>query len=199
MEIPATLRHRYYILRHGQSEANREELIVSDPGRGVPEFGLTAEGRVQVARTVRTARRAGALGSSLRFHSSDFRRARESAEIAAAELEHTGGVQLEPGLRERFFGSWDGTSTGNYPRVWAEDPGCSHPADWRVEPVEAVLERALEVILRIEGEGEPSEVVLVTHGDVAQILLAAFGGMGPRRHREVPHLGTGELRALTRA
>lgn len=194
MGAPGALRHRYFILRHGQSEANREELIVSDPGRGVPGFGLTDEGRDQVTRSV-----CGVpdLGPEIRIHSSDFRRARESAEIAAQVLGHTAGIRLEPGLRERYFGSWEGTSTGNYPKVWAEDPGATHPGEWRVEPVEAVLERAVAVIRRAEEVGDPGTVLLVTHGDVAQILLAAFAGQGPRRHREIAHLGTGELRALT--
>jgi broad specificity phosphatase PhoE len=39
-------------------------------------------------------------------------------------------------------------------------------------------------------------VVLVSHGDVLQILQTAFEGLDPSKHRSIPHLPTAELRQL---
>ena len=42
---PPTLRNKYYGLRHGESMANLEGIISSDPGRGTTIHGLTETGR----------------------------------------------------------------------------------------------------------------------------------------------------------
>src|SRR5688500_18160549 len=99
------LGNTYYALRHGKSLANEAEMIVSDPDQGVPGYGLSEEGRRQVASAVGKAREGHALDHNTLIVSSDFARARESAEIAAGIL-GTEDIILTPKLRERFFGSW---------------------------------------------------------------------------------------------
>jgi hypothetical protein len=45
--IPKGLKNRYFALRHGQSEANVENIISSLPARGTTIHGLTQLGREQ--------------------------------------------------------------------------------------------------------------------------------------------------------
>lgn len=44
-----------------------------------------------------------------------------------------------------------------------------------------------------------ADVLLVSHGDVLQILQTYTGGTDPRLHRQLPHLNTGEVRQLATA
>ncbi|CAN0370664.1 unnamed protein product, partial [Scytosiphon promiscuus] len=82
------LKNRYYALRHGQSVANMEGIISSDPEVGSVKHGLTTNGRTQ-ARVAATAL-IEVVGrdrlDSLVFVSSEFLRARQTAEECRAAL-----------------------------------------------------------------------------------------------------------------
>ena len=84
--LPAllTLRHTYVALRHGQSEANVAGLISSDPAIATVTHGLTPTGRAQALSSV--ALLAALPVTKCIFLTSDFTRARETAEIAHAGL-----------------------------------------------------------------------------------------------------------------
>ena len=95
-EVPG-LRQRYYVLRHGQSLANVEGIISSDPRVARVEHGLSAVGREQAAAAaaavVQEAERTGAEGVAI--VSSDFRRAWQTASsVRAAVL--AAGVRVWP-------------------------------------------------------------------------------------------------------
>ena len=76
------LKNHYFALRHGESMANVEGLIVSTPENGVPNYGLSDNGKNQVRQSVTSAKKSKLLNASTLIISSDFKRARESAEIA---------------------------------------------------------------------------------------------------------------------
>jgi broad specificity phosphatase PhoE len=116
------LRNRWFALRHGWSEANALGIIVSLPERGVPGFGLSEKGRLQVRASCRPERLAalGLTREATLVLSSDFRRARETAELLC-ELNGLAPPVIEPRLRERSFGELElGPSTG-YETIWARD------------------------------------------------------------------------------
>ncbi len=182
---------RVFGLRHGESLANVEGIVLSDPARGCAGFGLTARGRAQV----RAAVAAAALPAPVQVVSSDFLRARESAEEAAAAL---GGapVELARELRERWFGAWEGTSNVNYTRVWERDALDPEHTEQGVESVTSVLARALALVRRLTAEPRAGSLLLVSHGDTLQILETGLLGLDPRTHRaRVPWVNA-ELRAL---
>src|SRR5437762_5332003 len=84
------------LVRHGETDWNRD-------GRwqGGSDTSLNDVGREQ-ARAL-----ADQLdGDIAAVYSSDLARARETAEIVAAKLDLA--VQIDPRLRERGFGSWEG-------------------------------------------------------------------------------------------
>jgi probable phosphoglycerate mutase len=201
------LKNRYSIMRHGQSKANLRGIIVSRAeADAAGDYGLSDLGREQVL----AAARASGLPPQTRIYSSDFTRAAQTAHLVR---EHLGspGIVLTPALRERDFGTWDGTSTGNYEHVWAADearadagsagegPAHEGPAhgDHGVESVHAVLGRATALIMELERQHSGRDILLVSHGDTLQILQAGFGRMDPARHRRLPHLDTAEIRRMS--
>lgn len=182
------------VLRHGESTANVEGVIVSAPGpRALVEVGLTARGREQARAAAGLAREQG-LGSETIVVTSDFARARETAEEFAAGL-GAAAPRVDPRLRERGFGEHEEGPATAYEQVWSRDrERAAHPDG--VEPVRAVAARVLEALEAADGLAAEAPVVLVAHGDVLQIALALTAGRDPHDHREVPHLGNAELRAL---
>jgi broad specificity phosphatase PhoE len=188
----ALLANRFSVMRHGQSKANVAGVIVSDietDRRG--DYGLSGAGRRQV---VAAARGCG-LPPDTVICSSDFARARQTAELVRACL-GARAVIVAQALRERCFGAWEGTSTANYERVWAADAaGRGLPGDG-VEPAGAVLERATRLVADLDRRHRGRDILLVSHGDTLQILQAGFARLDPSWHRRLPHLSTGEIRRL---
>jgi glucosyl-3-phosphoglycerate phosphatase len=186
------LANRFSVMRHAQSKANVAEIIVShiENDRG-GDYGLTELGRQQA---LAAARQCG-LPVSTVIYSSGFSRARQTAEVVRA---HLGGLEvvIAAALRERCFGQWEGSPTGNYARVWAADEAGSCPADGNVEPAAAVLDRVTAFIAELERRHRGRDILLVSHGDTLQILQAGFLRADPSRHRGLPHLATAEFRRL---
>ena len=203
------LANRYHAMRHGQSKANVAGIIVSrieTDRRG--DWGLSDLGREQVLE----AARACGLPVDTVICSSDFSRARQTAEIVRARL-GAPPVLVGAALRERCFGDLEGTATDNYARVWATDEASAGDtagdgvdagggdADGRdagggVEPAAAVLDRVTALVTDLERRYADRDILLVSHGDTLQILQAGFLRMNPAAHRRLPHLGIAEIRAL---
>ena len=186
------LANRFSIMRHGQSRANAGGIIVSrieNDRRG--DYGLSELGRQQAL----AAARGSGLSKETVICSSDFSRARQTAEVVRACL-GAPEVVIAEALRERCFGDWEGSATGNYARVWAADETNSGHAGGNVEPAAAVLDRTTAFIVDLEGRYSGRDILLVSHGDTLQILQAGFLRMDPSRHRSVPHLETAEIRQL---
>ena len=195
LELLLRLSNQYYILRHGRSLANDEELIVSDPEQGVPGYGLSEAGRQQVAAAITEALQNRVLDHTTLIVASDFARARESAEIAA-ELLGTHDLFLTPKLRERFFGAWDRQHNRHYQNVWDDDALDGMHKRHGVESTREVLARTTSLIRDLEAEYSGRNILLVSHGDALQILQTAFERVEPGRHRFLPHLETGQIRKL---
>jgi probable phosphoglycerate mutase len=189
------LHNSYYMLRHGTSLANQQQLIISHPNDGISGYGLAEEGRAQVTRAVEQAQKQFALDQTTLIVASDFARARETAEIAA-RLIGASTVIFTPDLRERYFGSWDKHHTDNYVNVWSDD---LHDPDHKLNDVEStteVIARATAVIRNLENTHFDRKILLVSHGDTLQILQTAFERVTPSHHRSLPHFQTGEIRPL---
>jgi probable phosphoglycerate mutase len=186
------LLNTFSIMRHGQSKANVASVIVSrieTDRKG--DYGLSELGRIQALE----AAQACGLPADTVICSSDFARARQTAEIVRAYL-GAPEVTLAEALRERSFGEWDGSATGNYARVWAADETDPGQAGRGVEPVAAVLDRTTAFIVDLERRYSGCHILLVSHGDTLQILQAAFLRLSPARHRRLPELRTAEIRQL---
>jgi probable phosphoglycerate mutase len=186
------LANSYRVMRHGQSKANAAGVIVSqieNDRRG--DWGLSELGQRQALAAAQQC----ALSADTVICSSDFSRARQTAEIMRAHL-GASEVTLSEGLRERCFGDLEGTSAANYARVWQADNADTCHGCGGIESAAAVLDRATALIADLERQYSGRDILLVSHGDTLQILQAGFLRMDPARHRQVPHLETAEIRQL---
>jgi len=111
------LNNRYYLMRHGESLANKRGLIVSEVSNAIDDFGLTINGTQQVLNAALQAR----LTLDTLVISSDFKRCRETAEIMHSVLACEQDILISTGLRERVFGDFELQDIDNYEQVWQHD------------------------------------------------------------------------------
>jgi probable phosphoglycerate mutase len=196
------LRNKYFAVRHGESEANVAHLISSNPQISIESHGLSSHGRIQVAENTKLFLENNPSNNSYIIISSDFRRARETADILALNLSNSINnqlnIQLDKRLRERFFGIYDNTSDENYNIIWKndEDNPIKNLND-QVESVESVRQRTTDLIKELEEKYDNQIIFLVSHGDSLQILQTAFERMSnANQQRHLKHLERAEFRPL---
>ena len=187
------LQNQYFVLRHGHSQANEAGIIVSHPKNGLDQYGLTAAGRDQVTRTLKAS---PVFRYPLRIVSSDFKRTRETAELAHALLESPFDVKYDQRLRERNFGELELGPDNRYPDIWRHDRTDPDSTCMGTESANQVMERVTALVNQCEHSEMGTTFLLVSHGDALQILQTAFNGQPASRHREQVHLETAELREM---
>lgn len=145
-------RHRFWIMRHGETEHNAAGIT-----QGHSDIMLNETGRAQ-ARAAAEQARLLPLSCIL---SSDLARARETAALIAAAT----GVALHPGcrdLRERAFGRLEG-GPRNAAR-WTHDLADSEPFRSFVRRVAVALATAVT-----------PDCLVVAHRGVLEVTVALFG------------------------
>lgn len=195
------LNNRYFVMRHGQSMANIEGLIVSKPENGMLAYGLSDEGREQVRKSLLSDEWLNLkLDPAIRIICSDFKRAHETAviafSIASSKLKTAHKVLTDSRLRERDFGDFELQSDVNYQKTWADDAVSSAHANNNVESADAVMQRTTSLIIDLEKKYCAETFLLVAHGDTLQILQTAFAKQPASKQRELNHLETAEIREL---
>lgn len=187
------LQNRFFIMRHGESEANRLGLIVSAPDNGVPGYGLSEHGWEQVWASIRQETR---LDADTLIYSSDFKRAYETAEIVHEHLACRTAITPHPALRERFFGDLEGHHHHYYQQIWDADALDANHTQHQVESANAVMARVTRCVSELNQAWLSRKILLVAHGDVLQILQTACARQAATQHRSLPHLHTAEIREL---
>ena len=185
---------RFYLLRHGQSEANVKKLIASSLAAAGEAYGLTDAGCSQVLVSVIAARADGTLPTSCGVVSSPLLRARETAVIAAEALGTT--VRVDARLAERGFGEFELGPDEHYERIWAEDRANPAHERWGVESVTSILRRVTTLLHELQSSDAAAAFLLCTHGDVASVLLCATQGLPLAKHRDVGAMANGEVRRI---
>ena len=185
------MKNRYYLMRHGESEANLADLIISSPTTGCASYGLSALGREQA----RASAAASGLGPQTRVVCSDFLRTRQTAEVASVIL---GGAaaSLDARLRERFFGQREGLSAANYAATWDLDDGDPSHETGGVESAVVLACRLSTVIADLEAAHKGRDILLVSHGDPLRFLQLHQAGRPLTEHRQVRFFAPAEIREL---
>ena len=166
-----------FLMRHAESLANQEEMIVSHPNSGLHRFGLTREGRRQVRKTLTHA----PFAEVTKIFSSNFLRAAETAQLIG---EHLGmSVSLDSRLGERNFGDFELTPTKNYAQVWEHDSLSPYHTAWSTESVWSVARRMINFFKDLATTETQGDVLVVSHGDPIQILRAIHRDDSPADHR----------------
>lgn len=163
----------FYLVRHGESEANAAHRFA-----GRTDSPLTELGRQQAEAV------AEALANVPfdRIVSSPLSRCRDTALVVARP--HQLPVDLEPDLVEIDVGERTGTPFDEVRGLpeWRDDGFVAWP---RGETLDQVLSRAHRVITRIAAESAGKRVLVVGHGGVTRILMSHFLGLLPRLDRSV--------------
>ena len=180
-------------MRHGQSEANVAGIIASDPNVGCTAYGLSETGKKQA---IHSARSTTELNKNIHILSSDFLRAKETAEIVQAEIQSNHPIHFTEKLRERFFGDLNGQNDHQYQSVWTLDQNDPHHHTFGVESANEVVVRTSALINTLEQQFSNETFLLVAHGDVLQLLQTWFQDVPASQHRQLPHLNTAEIRRL---
>jgi len=168
-------RGRIVLVRHGETEANRDRLFAAE------DVCLTDLGRAQALELAERLRK------EFRPHhlvSSELLRARQTSEIIAEVLGLA--MELVPGIHELDFGCLKGQPYGELERLRASDgsrdpdnPGQFNPWIWRPpggESADDVRRRVVEAMEGIRRRYPDREVVVVCHGIVIQAVWAHLTG-----------------------
>jgi probable phosphoglycerate mutase len=180
--------HHLLLARHGETDWN-----AAGRWQGHTDVPLNATGLAQaraLAERVRGERLAAIVAS-------DLARARATAAVVAAAL----GVELaqvDPDLRERRFGAFEGLTREEceerYPADWArfaEDPRRAPPGG---EASSALLARVLPALHRA-AERFGSPLLAVVHGGVMRAVLghALHADTGAGRAPSIPAIPNGSV------
>ena len=168
------------LVRHGETDWNRDRRI-----QGSTDIPLNDAGRAQARDAATTLREQLDHPSSPVepiVVASDLSRARETAEIIAAELDLP-APRLYPDLRERAYGDAEGLDAAEFIRRWgdwhtAEVPGA--------EPWPHLRERGLRALRAVVRDARratapaAASVIVVTHGAlIRELIRHATGGELP--------------------
>ncbi|KAI0636623.1 phosphoglycerate mutase-like protein [Trametes polyzona] len=164
---------RVYLVRHGETDHNRQEVI-----QGQLDTPLNAAG----ARQAALAADALADVPLSAAYASDLVRASKTAEII---LENHPGVKLEvtEALRERFMGDWQGANVHNRgPAPPNLEPVADFAARsvgwWHTTIARLAQRKAAALASSAEGDGafEPAHVLVVSHGGLIGTLVTSLVG-----------------------
>jgi broad specificity phosphatase PhoE len=134
------------LARHGETDWNREFRIQGSSDIELNELGL------EQARALAQELEHVELDA---IYASDLTRARRTAEAVAAT--HGLEVRIDPRLRERSFGSWEGLTRDD---IAAYPEGSGHDG----ETDDEVRERMLEAVQAIADAHPGEQVLIVAHG-----------------------------------
>jgi broad specificity phosphatase PhoE len=142
------------LVRHGETDWNADGRLQGQTERPLSDFGR---------RQARQLAEELADEELEAIYSSDLSRARETAEIVGERLSLP--VVLEPDLREKDWGTWEGLTAAERAR-----------AEFEGESTDAHQKRTLRALRRIAEFHAGNRVLVVTHGgSIRRVQTAALG------------------------
>lgn len=174
------------LVRHGETDWNRDRRI-----QGSTDIPLNDTGRTQ-AQEAAALLRAQLDTSSVApiVVSSDLSRARETAQIIAAELDLP-APRTYPALRERAYGEAEGVEASEFIRRWGDWHSAEIPG---AEPWPQLRRRGLRALDQVVRDARratapaAASVIVVTHGAmIRELLRHATGGELPPVGERLPN------------
>ena len=171
-----SLKHRLIFIRHGETDWNAESRL-----QGQRDTPLNGRGRDQATAVGRQAFAwRGPEIRDLPFVASPLSRTRQTMELARAAMGlDPAGYATDPRLIELTFGAWEGFT---FEELRARDPSvvAARQADkWTYAPPQGESYSMLASRLAPWVDGLDQEIVVVSHGGVARVLMAMIGGAAP--------------------
>lgn len=163
-----------YLVRHGATEGSGEKRY-----KGTIDVPLSIEG-LEGARAAAMFIKKSLPAGVCAVYSSNLSRAIDSAKPIADAFGLC--VDIEPGLRERHFGLWEGMSFSEidqaYPgdfKAWVSNPLKFSPIGG--ESTQQVRDRVVPVIEHLIERHRDETFVIVAHGGVNRSMLCHFMGL----------------------
>ena len=162
---------RIVAVRHGETVWNAEMRM-----QGQLDTALSERGRRQAARAAAALADEGIEA----IVSSDLARAYDTAAAIAAVVGLP--VAIDPGLRERSFGIFQGYTYAEIDARWPADAlrWRRHDPSFAPEGGESLIEfdaRAVAAMTRIAEQARGRSILVVTHGGVLDCLYRAASGL----------------------
>ena len=171
---------RIIAVRHGETDWNASARI-----QGKRDIALNVKGRWQADRVAQALADAG--DSVAAIYSSDLARAHDTARAIAVALEL--GVSIDPRLRERDFGDYEGSTFAELERQWPQEAARwrARDAHWAPpggETLTVLGERVLDATRALAQNHPGEQIVLVAHGGVLDMMyrIATRQGVDAERN-----------------
>jgi probable phosphoglycerate mutase len=164
----------FAFIRHGQTDWNRDDRL-----QGSSDIPLNDAGRQQAHEAAALLRDGGWEA----IVSSPLERARETAEIIAADL----GIELGPSYAafvERDYGVNEGGSSSE---IVAKHPDRNYPG---AESLASVVSRGTAGLTMVAADFGERPTIIVCHGTIIRYTLAALAG------RRLPGILNGSISTL---
>ncbi|HEY4060074.1 MAG TPA: histidine phosphatase family protein [Kofleriaceae bacterium] len=174
---------RLLLARHGQTAWNALGKL-----QGHTDIALDDTGREQARALAEQLRTAG-VGT---VWTSDLSRARETGEIVASVL-GLGTPRVEPALRERKFGIFEGLTRAEcaerHPEHWAawQAQSSAPPGG---EPIPDAVVRMNAALAKIALGAEAGAILVVSHGGLMRLWLQDLHGT------HLPPIANGSIHAI---
>jgi broad specificity phosphatase PhoE len=146
------------LARHGETDWNLENRVQGQTDRPLNTRGLD-QARALASRL--------AAEPLVAVYASDLARARDTAKIVADG--HGLEVVIDPDLREKNFGSWEGLTDVE---ILERFPDAVRGSWGDGETSETVADRAISAIERIREQHPFGAVLVVSHGGPLRAILA---------------------------
>jgi probable phosphoglycerate mutase len=175
--VPLTLPHRLILVRHGETDWNREGRL-----QGGQDIPLNTLGREQAAEAAGRLKALEPGFAGLDYICSPMQRARETMDILRRELGmQPGEYRIDDRLKELTFGSWEGFTWRDIRKAEREQAGLRERDKWGFVPPGGESYRMLAERVRPVLEELTRETVIVSHGGVARAVLALVGAVSPKK------------------
>jgi isoleucyl-tRNA synthetase len=184
--------NRYFIIRHGESEMNTKDTLISQLPEKIP-CPLTEKGKEQI---LKAAKRLKKERIDL-IISSDLLRTKQSAEILAKELKVK--VIFDKRLRDIRFGIFEGKTEKEYHSFWKnyEERFTKAPAGG--ENYNQVKMRMYNFLKSLDKKYQNKTILIVSHQRPLAMLEGALKGYSIKEFFEKIEpqtLKTGEIREI---
>jgi isoleucyl-tRNA synthetase len=181
-----------FVSRHGEAEHNVKDIIASkDEKHGGFVSHLTRQGVRQIKEAAKSLKKS----KIDLIVSSPFIRTQETAEIFSKEMKVSNIVVMEE-LRELDVGVFDGKTVKEFH---------SHFKSFRErfaidkkygESLRDLRKRVMAAARKLKNSYQGKNILIVTHGDPAWILMAAMEGFNESDYGAAPYLKVGKVRKI---
>eukprot|EP01084_Bolivina_argentea_P028807 53502_1 len=209
--------HHYYIgVRHAESIANVQRIIITHPETGCNGYGLTQKGVQQAidASKFITDRIIPQINNSnahnynftvndINIYHSDFKRTTETAINIAKALNINISQKVFPSklLRERYYGDLE-----NKPyqaildsKIFDKDFEDVYHNDYGIEPIYSISTKFKQFISNIENDeklkySQPKLIIVCSHGDNMRIYQSLFQNVPLNQCHKLKWYGNARVR-----